>query len=502
MIEITERDIKIMNILAQYGSVYVIDLKELYTGGPDYYIRRIQKLVKENYIIRNKKMLHLGFRGREYLEKNNISYRNMDGHLDSYRRASNQYKLACILKDFILVPSFKIERVITNNYAYKYYGKAINKEEQEYWIYKIKKTTIKETDDNSTKSSKLHTKAIEIRKIKKEMAQLGVNKRVIVLIEDKQCMDLYKSEETYIKLFLAEHILMANVESGYELLNKYVGEAKGSTENIINILRKKGLNIKDKDECDFPSADFGIDDNYGMNLTTSDYNKELKINDYMKTTRKNNITIICDEIQKTKYHVQFPKCTIVTVDLKNSEEYSNHTAIIEMAINHLQKQTDYVHGIAHTNDVVSIIKRVISQLDKPIDKEMCIIIGYWHDIGKIFTDKCYEKLSAKMLSEELANLDYPPEFIEKCSKAIESHRWNMKPETIEGEVLRDADSLTLISKDRWNSYLKSNQKLDSILKMLHKLRNEILHLEVVKSLYDEDIVELVKTLYMDYKIKD
>ena len=71
----------------------------------------------------------------------------------------------------------------------------------------------------------------------------------------------------------------------------------------------------------------------------------------------------------------------------------------------------------------------------------------------------------------------------------------MTPETTEGLIVKDADKLAWIGKGRWESYIKNNQRLDTIVELLPKLRNEILYFEESRKIYDDNIIELIKLLY-------
>ena len=53
-----------------------------------------------------------------------------------------------------------------------------------------------------------------------------------------------------------------------------------------------------------------------------------------------------------------------------------------------------------------------------------------------------------MLKKEMITLNYNIETIDLCYKAIEFHKWNMKPTTIEGLLLKDADKLAWIGNGR------------------------------------------------------
>ena len=174
---------------------------------------------------------------------------------------------------------------------------------------------------------------------------------------------------------------------------------------------------------------------------------------------------------------------------------SKYKDIIDIAKEYMQSISDYEHDINHMNDVVHYTKLLIERLNIEIDIDVCIISAYWHDVGRIKLKEGHEKLSAEMLKEVMEDYKYDDILIDKCYKAIENHKWNMKPETTEGLIVKDADKLAWIGIGRWESCIQNNQRLDTIVELLPKLRNEILYFDESKRIYDEDIIKLIKLLY-------
>lgn len=172
-----------------------------------------------------------------------------------------------------------------------------------------------------------------------------------------------------------------------------------------------------------------------------------------------------------------------------------HKDLIEIAIKYMSSINDNEHNIMHVMDVVNYTKELINLINGNIDKEVCIIAAYWHDVGRIKLDIGHEKLSAEMLKENMKKLNYELDFIDKCYSTIEKHKWNMTPTTKEGLIVKDADKLSFLGKGRWKECLRDNQKLDSIIELLPILRNEILYFEESRKIYDRDIINLVKMLY-------
>ena len=178
------------------------------------------------------------------------------------------------------------------------------------------------------------------------------------------------------------------------------------------------------------------------------------------------------------------------------EEIENkHKDIIDIAKKYMSSIKDNEHNINHMIDVVNYTKELLELISENIDREVCIISAYWHDVGRIKLTNGHEKLSAEMLRDELERRGYEKNFIMKCYKAIENHKWNMTPETIEGLIVKDADKLAWLGKGRWESCLSSGQNLDALIELLPKLKDNILYFDESKKIYDRDIVGLVNILY-------
>lgn len=171
--------------------------------------------------------------------------------------------------------------------------------------------------------------------------------------------------------------------------------------------------------------------------------------------------------------------------------------LICISMKYMNSIEDKEHDINHMYDVVEFTKEILENGNIRVDKEVCIIASYWHDVGRIYGVDGHEKKSAEMLKEELLKNNYPLEFIDKCYKAIEFHKWNMEPKTEEGLVVKDADKLAWLGKRRWNNCIKYKYKLDSIIEKLPRLRNEILYYEISKKIYDREIVTFNRLLKMN-----
>lgn len=166
--------------------------------------------------------------------------------------------------------------------------------------------------------------------------------------------------------------------------------------------------------------------------------------------------------------------------------------LIDYAKTQMSHFQDFEHDLGHIEDVVFYVKKLLSVLNTNADEGVCILCAYWHDIGRLQGADGHEQRSAEMLKEELIKRNFEKSFIEKCYEAIRYHKYNMTPLTIEGQILKDADKLAWIGLNRWESCINNGQKLDSIINLLPKLRNEILFFDESKKIYDEEIVKLVQ----------
>lgn len=174
------------------------------------------------------------------------------------------------------------------------------------------------------------------------------------------------------------------------------------------------------------------------------------------------------------------------------KKYKN---LIDVAKNYMNSIDDCEHDINHVNDVVFYTKELINKLNIDINYDVCIVSAYWHDVGRIKVKDGHEKLSAEMLKEVMEKNNCDKKMIEDCYKAIENHKWNMKPETVEGLVIKDADKLAWLGMGRWDSCFKNNQRLDELIKLLPRLKDEFLYFEESKLIYDKDVINLINYLY-------
>lgn len=171
-----------------------------------------------------------------------------------------------------------------------------------------------------------------------------------------------------------------------------------------------------------------------------------------------------------------------------------HKILIDKAIAIMKDVEDVKHSISHVFSVVNYTKEILKYV-KEANKEVCIISAYWHDVGRKIQAKGHAKISANMLQQEMRNLKYEEELIEKCYQAIENHSWKERPKTLEGNILRDADKIDFVGIGRWKECVEKNCSFNKILALLPNIRKDILKLECSKEVFDREIADLVIYLH-------
>lgn len=159
--------------------------------------------------------------------------------------------------------------------------------------------------------------------------------------------------------------------------------------------------------------------------------------------------------------------------------------VINKARRLLKNTCDKYHNIDHTKSVLATSKLLLKYYPEA-NKEAVIISAWWHDVGRLYIQEGHEEMSAELISGELRKRGYEEDFIKTVSEATRFHKWNMKPSTIEGKIIRDADKLDFINIDRWQRSIRANQHahLLETNMLLDKLRDEILTLPESKKIYD------------------
>ena len=116
-----------------------------------------------------------------------------------------------------------------------------------------------------------------------------------------------------------------------------------------------------------------------------------------------------------------------------------------------EKLSCSAHDLDHTFRVYNNCIRISKDVDK-VDLEVLKYAALLHDIARVEEDNDnsgkidHSLLGAEQAREILTKLGKNEEFIEKVCSAIKTHRYrnNLKPQTIEGKILYDADKLDVI----------------------------------------------------------
>jgi putative nucleotidyltransferase with HDIG domain len=162
----------------------------------------------------------------------------------------------------------------------------------------------------------------------------------------------------------------------------------------------------------------------------------------------------------------------------------------------MRKIKDPAHNLNHSKSVVRTTLKIARHYN--VDKDLIELSAWWHDVGRIKSEK-HEKLSAQMSSNYLKKLGVEKETCKKVYDSIIFHKWSMKPKTMEGKIIRDADKLDFISIKRWKLCIKNNEieTLKEIYLLLPKLRNEILELDISRKIFDGRIKKFNKFLRLN-----
>lgn len=116
-----------------------------------------------------------------------------------------------------------------------------------------------------------------------------------------------------------------------------------------------------------------------------------------------------------------------------------------------EKLSCSAHDLEHTFRVYNNCLRISKDMEN-VDLEVLKYAALLHDYARVEEDRDntgktdHALLGAEQAREVLTKLGKEEEFIDKVCSAIRTHRYrnNLKPETIEGKILYDADKLDVI----------------------------------------------------------
>jgi hypothetical protein len=75
--------------------------------------------------------------------------------------------------------------------------------------------------------------------------------------------------------------------------------------------------------------------------------------------------------------------------------------------------------------------------------------AWWHDVGRLSGAAGHEARSAGMLSQELLMAGADESVVPDFAQAVAYHKWSMRPSSLEGKIIRDADKLDAVAPERW-----------------------------------------------------
>jgi uncharacterized protein len=148
---------------------------------------------------------------------------------------------------------------------------------------------------------------------------------------------------------------------------------------------------------------------------------------------------------------------------------------------------DKAHDINHVKRVAKDAQ-VIGKLEGYPNIKLLELCGWWHDVARE-QGAGHEEASAILASDDLLSREAAKDIAATVYEAIRLHKTSMEPNTLEGNIVRDADKLDFISVDRWKACLKANQlkHLYEIKALLPELRDKILKLDTTRHIYDQRI---------------
>ncbi len=147
-------------------------------------------------------------------------------------------------------------------------------------------------------------------------------------------------------------------------------------------------------------------------------------------------------------------------------------------------------AFTHVTSVVDFALRITKAFPE-VDPDLITVAVWWHDVGRFYHED-HERISAEMAYNSLRILNVEIDLCQQAFDAIVFHKWSMHPQTLEGEIIRDADKLDFFSPSRWKFWVADNELnvLEDLTDLLPTFRNDCLHLEISKTLFDQVLINL------------
>lgn len=159
----------------------------------------------------------------------------------------------------------------------------------------------------------------------------------------------------------------------------------------------------------------------------------------------------------------------------------------------LRSTDDVGHDFGHGQRVVKNARLIGTKIGFS-DLDLLEVCGWWHDVGRLYNPN-HEKLSAKLMSRDLKRRGVDYKTRRRAYKAVYKHRWDMKPKTLQGCVIKDADKLDFISVERWRQRERAGDRTHNqkILGMLPQVRQN-LYFDISRQLFDKRLEEFAENL--------
>lgn len=149
------------------------------------------------------------------------------------------------------------------------------------------------------------------------------------------------------------------------------------------------------------------------------------------------------------------------------------------------------YDISDPEDVISIMLEIVTHSGLECDFGLCIIAAYVYNISIIEGMRREDHNYCWIPEEEMRRLRYNTSYINVIEDCVKNFGIHGSPQTVEACLLRDADKLAWLSPKRWDRYLAMKKHPSSILKRLEFLRNDILHFDQSKVIYDRMVIQVL-----------
>lgn len=122
--------------------------------------------------------------------------------------------------------------------------------------------------------------------------------------------------------------------------------------------------------------------------------------------------------------------------------------IIDKAQNLLKNRPiNTIHDIEHHRNVVFNCGKIIEQENLIVNSTNIIIAAWWHDVES-------QQGATELLQNEMRSLGFDKDAIAAVTNIIHSHTYGQRPQTVEAQVLFDADKIEYFNPERMRKALK------------------------------------------------